>query len=157
MRHFDLQLWVCYFTIITFDRVFFRCFLVCSSCLLVDASHSILIFFFGGKKGVLFFRTQDVVPTIKAAVTESPLKLWWVGLLYAVQNLLYFVCLQYTSAAAYQVLSAMAGFDMYLFQLKRISTKKKNTTCSMSTFPHVSTYLHILYRELTYPTWQKGK
>lgn len=30
------------------------------------------------------------------------------GLLYAVQNLLYFVCLQYTSAAAYQVLSPLA-------------------------------------------------
>ena len=113
--------------------------------------------FFRRQKRGSFFRTQDVVPTIKAAVTESPLKLWWVGLLYAVQNLLYFVCLQYTSAAAYQVLSAMAGFDMYFFQLKRISTKKKNKTCSTSTFPRVSTYLHILYRELTYPTWQKGK
>lgn len=29
-----------------------------------------------------------------------------VGLLYAVQNLLYFACLQYTSAAAYQVMSS---------------------------------------------------
>jgi len=53
----------------------------------------------------IFSSPKDVVPTIKAAVTESPWKLWWVGLLYAVQNLLYFVCLQYTSAAAYQVLS----------------------------------------------------
>lgn len=80
--------------------------------------------FFGCKTGS-FFRTQDVVPTIKAAVTESPWKLWWVGLLYAVQNLLYFVCLQYTSAAAYQVLSAMAGFNMLFFELKRISPKRK--------------------------------
>eukprot|EP00438_Fugacium_kawagutii_P012965 Skav229735 [mRNA] locus=scaffold1287:126679:136428:+ [translate_table: standard] len=48
---------------------------------------------------------QELVPTIQAALTESPFAMWWVGLLYAVQNLLYFVCLQYTSAAAYQVLS----------------------------------------------------
>lgn len=48
---------------------------------------------------------QDLVPTIQAALTESPFAMWWVGLLYAIQNLLYFVCLQYTSAAAYQVLS----------------------------------------------------
>ena len=34
-----------------------------------------------------------------------------VGLLYAVQNLLYFACLQYTSAAAYQVMSSSAWCD----------------------------------------------
>jgi len=48
---------------------------------------------------------SQVWPTIKSAATRKPLAMWWVGLLYAAQNLLYFVCLQYCSAAAYQVLS----------------------------------------------------
>lgn len=54
---------------------------------------------------VIFNSRQDLWPTIRAALTESPFAMWWVGLLYAVQNLLYFACLQYTSAAAYQVMS----------------------------------------------------
>ncbi|CAK8995574.1 unnamed protein product [Durusdinium trenchii] len=53
----------------------------------------------------IFNSPKQVLPTIRAAFTESPFTMWWLGLLYAVQNLLYFVCLQYTSAAAYQVLS----------------------------------------------------
>ncbi len=124
MRHFDLKLWVCYLnlcTIITFETCFCS-FLSCPSCF-VDASlHSIL-----PSNVVFFWGTQDVVPTIKAAVAESPWRLWWVGLLYAVQNLLYFVCLQYTSAAAYQVLSAMADAR---FLFKRILQEKKQTRVS---------------------------
>ncbi|CAE7212850.1 SLC35A1 [Symbiodinium pilosum] len=53
-----------------------------------------------------FIKTpSQVVPTIKTALTRNPLAMWWVGLLYAAQNLLYFVCLQYCSAATYQILS----------------------------------------------------
>lgn len=54
---------------------------------------------------VIFNSLQDLWPTIRAALTESPFAMWWVGLLYAAQNLLYFECLKHTSAAAYQVLS----------------------------------------------------
>ncbi|CAE7241910.1 AK7 [Symbiodinium natans] len=48
---------------------------------------------------------REVWPTIKTALKRRPFAMWWVGLLYAAQNLLYFVCLQYCSAATYQVLS----------------------------------------------------
>jgi len=48
---------------------------------------------------------QQIIPTIRTAFTRKPFSMWWVGLLYAAQNLLYFACLQYCSAATYQVLS----------------------------------------------------
>ncbi|CAJ1370686.1 unnamed protein product [Effrenium voratum] len=52
-----------------------------------------------------FQSAHSLGPTMAAAVSQSPLAMWWMGLLYAAQNLLYFVCLQFSSAAAYQVLS----------------------------------------------------
>ena len=124
--------------------------------------HLSIQFYPANPSNVLFFwRTQDVVPTIKAAVTESPWRLWWVGLLYAVQNLLYFVCLQYTSAAAYQVLSAMADA---CFFLKRIPQEKQITPgypslvgCiqpSVILLGHDSYLLPVLYNQYNHiPPW----
>ncbi|CAJ1349618.1 unnamed protein product [Effrenium voratum] len=54
---------------------------------------------------VLFQSAGELAPTIREAFTKSPFALWWVGLFYAAQSIMYFVCLQCTSAAAYQVLS----------------------------------------------------
>ena len=57
---------------------------------------------------VLFQSAGELAPTIREAFTKSPFALWWVGLFYAAQSIMYFVCLQCTSAAAYQVLSCQA-------------------------------------------------
>ena len=156
MRHFDLQLWVCYFTIITFDRVFFRCFLVCSSCLLIDASHSILIFFSEAKKG-FFFQNSGCGSNNQSCSDRITFEIvvGWTSLCSAE----FVVLCMFAIYIGRSISSAKRHGRIWhvFFQLKRISTKKKNKTCSTSTFPRVSTYLHILYRELTYPTWQKGK
>lgn len=53
----------------------------------------------------VFESPKQVVPTFKAAATQAPFLLCWVGAAYATQNLLYFVCLDHISAAGYQVLS----------------------------------------------------
>eukprot|EP00437_Effrenium_voratum_P055002 CAMPEP_0181521512 /NCGR_PEP_ID=MMETSP1110-20121109/66878_1 /TAXON_ID=174948 /ORGANISM="Symbiodinium sp., Strain CCMP421" /LENGTH=277 /DNA_ID=CAMNT_0023652063 /DNA_START=352 /DNA_END=1185 /DNA_ORIENTATION=- len=67
----------------------------------------------------VFSSPGNIGPTVRAAFKESPFALWWVGLLYAAQNLLYFVCLQYISAAAYQILSQskMIFTALFMFQL----------------------------------------
>eukprot|EP00930_Biecheleria_cincta_P047465 TRINITY_DN32911_c0_g1_i1.p1 TRINITY_DN32911_c0_g1~~TRINITY_DN32911_c0_g1_i1.p1 ORF type:complete len:500 (-),score=84.02 TRINITY_DN32911_c0_g1_i1:68-1567(-) len=52
-----------------------------------------------------FCSPSSVVPTFRTAATEKPFAMVWVGAAYAAQNLLYFLCLQHISAAAYQVLS----------------------------------------------------
>lgn len=55
---------------------------------------------------IAFFESPRVVlPTFAEAFSPAPWLIVWVGLAYAVQNLLYFVCLDYISPAAYQVLS----------------------------------------------------
>lgn len=48
---------------------------------------------------------RRIGPTVKGAVTQSPLKISWIAGAYAAQNVLYFAALSYISAASYQVLS----------------------------------------------------
>eukprot|EP00931_Biecheleriopsis_adriatica_P048117 TRINITY_DN27792_c0_g1_i1.p1 TRINITY_DN27792_c0_g1~~TRINITY_DN27792_c0_g1_i1.p1 ORF type:complete len:431 (-),score=93.75 TRINITY_DN27792_c0_g1_i1:91-1383(-) len=53
----------------------------------------------------LFDSPRSIVSTFRSAATRAPFLLAWVGAAYAVQNLLYFVCLDHISAASYQLLS----------------------------------------------------
>jgi len=69
---------------------------------------------------------RAVAPAFKAAVTNEPFGLMWIGAFYAAQNLFYFTCLEHISAAGYQALSqsklVFTASFMWMMMGKRFSS-----------------------------------